>query len=333
MADGLLTSGLNWIDQQKQALKARFGLLADNPEEFARQLAAETQQRMGKGLLGEPKTAEEMASGKWINTPYGKQAIQAFSIAAPIAYHGSPYIFDKFDLSKVGTGEGAQAYGHGSYFAESPEVARGYQMALSGKAGQETTIGGKPIVDLYNKIYDKANKLPFKQAQLEYDKAAMLEKMMLDTPPSELVKYAKDIGSDPKVIQWLEKEIAPKTKVPGAFYKVDIPDTAAKTFLDWDKPLNQQPVEIQNALKNTAIPKDFTGSQIYDWVSKVAGAENKNKSAAASRWLNEQGIQGIKYLDQGSRMTNEGTRNFVVFDPNIVKILERNNQPVQGLLK
>ena len=79
MADGLLTSGLNWIDQQKQALKARFGLLADNPEEFARQLAAEQRQRAGVGLLGEPKTAEEMASGAWINTPYGRQAMEAGS--------------------------------------------------------------------------------------------------------------------------------------------------------------------------------------------------------------------------------------------------------------
>ena len=33
------------------------------------------------------------------------------------AYHGSPHAFDQFDLSKIGTGEGAQAYGHGMYLA------------------------------------------------------------------------------------------------------------------------------------------------------------------------------------------------------------------------
>ena len=32
------------------------------------------------------------------------------------AYHGSPYDFPAFDISKIGTGEGAQAYGHGLYF-------------------------------------------------------------------------------------------------------------------------------------------------------------------------------------------------------------------------
>jgi hypothetical protein len=41
-------------------------------------------------------------------------------------FHGSPHKFDKFDLSKIGSGEGAQAYGHGLYFAENPAVAKKY---------------------------------------------------------------------------------------------------------------------------------------------------------------------------------------------------------------
>jgi len=45
------------------------------------------------------------------------------------AYHGSPHDFDRFDMSKIGTGEGAQAYGHGLYFAESPAVAETYKGA------------------------------------------------------------------------------------------------------------------------------------------------------------------------------------------------------------
>jgi hypothetical protein len=79
MADGLLTQGLNYIDQQKQALAARLGLLMNNPQEFASQLGSEARQRAGVGLLGEPKTAQDMASGAWINSPYGQQAMQAGS--------------------------------------------------------------------------------------------------------------------------------------------------------------------------------------------------------------------------------------------------------------
>ena len=43
-------------------------------------------------------------------------------------YHSSPHDFDKFDLAKIGTGEGAQMYGHGIYAAENP--------AVSGQGGQ-----------------------------------------------------------------------------------------------------------------------------------------------------------------------------------------------------
>lgn len=39
------------------------------------------------------------------------------------AWHGSPHDFDKFDASKIGTGDGAQSYGSGLYFAEQKDVA------------------------------------------------------------------------------------------------------------------------------------------------------------------------------------------------------------------
>ena len=43
------------------------------------------------------------------------------------AYHGSPHDFDEFSTDAIGTGEGAQAYGRGLYFAESEDVARELQ--------------------------------------------------------------------------------------------------------------------------------------------------------------------------------------------------------------
>ena len=43
------------------------------------------------------------------------------------AWHGSPHKFDKFSMDQIGTGEGAQAYGHGLYFADEIDVAKGYQ--------------------------------------------------------------------------------------------------------------------------------------------------------------------------------------------------------------
>src|SRR5271166_4217056 len=59
--------------------------------------------------------------------------VQGNKLVAPgiRAFHGSPHEFEAFDLSKIGTGEGAQAYGHGLYFAGNEGVARSYRDALS----------------------------------------------------------------------------------------------------------------------------------------------------------------------------------------------------------
>ena len=46
-------------------------------------------------------------------------------------WHGSPRKFDKFDSSKIGTGEGAQSYGNGMYVAEQKAVGQEYAKRLS----------------------------------------------------------------------------------------------------------------------------------------------------------------------------------------------------------
>jgi hypothetical protein len=43
-----------------------------------------------------------------------------------IAYHGSPYNFDQFDINKVGSSEQGDKYGYGLYFALDKELAIWY---------------------------------------------------------------------------------------------------------------------------------------------------------------------------------------------------------------
>ena len=42
--------------------------------------------------------------------------------------------------------------------------------------------------------------------------------------------------------------------------------------------------------------------------------------------FNDSGIPGIRYLDGGSRSAGQGSSNFVAFDPEMIRILERNGQ-------
>lgn len=55
------------------------------------------------------------------------------------AWHGSPYEFDKFTTEKIGTGEGAQAFGWGLYFTDLRGIAEGYATAIS----TSKTTGGR----------------------------------------------------------------------------------------------------------------------------------------------------------------------------------------------
>jgi hypothetical protein len=61
------------------------------------------------------------------------------------AYHGSPYDFDRFDISKIGSGEGQQVYGHGLYFADKEGVAQRYRDALQKTVSPHLTLDGERV--------------------------------------------------------------------------------------------------------------------------------------------------------------------------------------------
>jgi hypothetical protein len=218
-----------------------------------------------------------------------------------IVWHGSPHKFDKFDSSKIGTGEGAQAYGHGLYLAESDDVAKMYR----------------------DKLTDPA----FKYAGMNDAKVRLNEKI------------AKRVeAADPKRAAALRAEIASLSEPGGALYKVDIPDEHIAKMLDWDKPLSEQAPEVQVGLKNSGLLKytdDYfkvnkktapTGADLHDFL-KYSGYDQWELSSKMA----DQGIPGIRYLDGGSRGTGQGTSNFVVFPGNegLLTILERNGQALR----
>src|SRR5271166_5742293 len=90
-------------------------------DEARAQLSAAGQYQWG------PETATMMVGG---GSPFAEAGAVGAAGGGIRAFHGSPYDFERFDLSKIGTGEGAQAYGHGLYFAENPRVAAEYRTNL-----------------------------------------------------------------------------------------------------------------------------------------------------------------------------------------------------------
>jgi hypothetical protein len=279
----------------------------------------------------------------------GKGAIKAF--------HGSPHDFDKFDTSKIGTGEGAQAYGHGLYFAEKEGTAKAYRDALGGS-----------LPDGWAQKYPESAR--------GYIRGVVGDIMSGKLTPEQGAKHVANANSPMRQYpsDQLAAELADGARLAkGRMYEVAI-DADPDQFLDWDAPLSQQSEHVQKAVGKAAkstkyeivdkslqnrpnflikVDGQVVGSSntreqaianaeemIESWSDPQETGQALYKQAAgfyapggptsqlpsqvqASQRLKEAGIPGIKYLDSGSRAAGEGSRNYVVFDDRLVSILKK----------
>lgn len=305
----------------------------------------------GRAAAGEPVTY-----GDALDT-MGMVSLGAMPFAKPQgalgansfkAYHGSPHDFDRFSMDKIGTGEGAQAYGHGLYFAEAEDVAKSYRDALSAPTSPVSVVARAADgaeIPWYQLSKDEQTLLGhLSDSGGDYEKA-------FATLPDVFVPQA--VGRKRAVLQSLqERGIVPGR--PGHMYEVQI-NADPDTFLDWDAPLSEQPANVQDVLRSFGAKPDDVGAAAYsragvrsfpvlgpDGRWGPGGATFEESLAIAggdaarvrrtldpsapnrSEGLRQAGIPGIKYKDAGSRGADgSGTRNFVVFDDSLIEILRK----------
>jgi len=351
---GLLSGVLPALYSASNKLQRNVNGLLDNPKNYLAGLLMDANTRAG-GLLDATNAATQessanMAAGRGLfqgpatNKLAGMLA-DAYGPAGLTVWHGSPHKFARFDASKIGTGEGAQAYGHGIYTAESPAVAQQYKTALQGKARSSfKTIKGETGTSGMER------------------EAADIAHMMQQYGPVEKGWLGREIGARglppeaAKLVRTYLKEPVDRL-TDGALYKIDLPDDAIARMLDWDKPLSGQAPGIQDAwgkflsskaglladksnrgalLKREGQFSDPTGKTLHDVLAEGLIGVGKPRpfnqvKAEATEMLRKQGIPGIRYLDGGSRGTGAGTSNFVVFPGNegLLQILERNGIPMR----
>jgi len=292
-------------------------------------------------------TLRGMEAQAWQQNPTGEfnRFMAGPAGMAPLGatvFHGSPHRFDKFDASKIGTGEGNQAYGHGIYFSENQAVGNLYSRVIEkGKSGWQADAYKNPVFgtiaeESLRKIPDDIlQRIEASWAANGPETAKKLAQLYFDknrgTPHSDAL-HELVFKAD-----WTAKR--------GNLYKVDLPDDQIAKMLDWDKPLSQQPENIRAAfdkvLSNDKVYQAWKTNGAYPHISgQVAyqrvvdtlgkahggtyGAQGA-QSAAASDAMKAAGIPGIRYLDQGSRAGGKGTSNYVVFPggENNLKILGR----------
>lgn len=272
-------------------------------------------------------------------------------MSTPIrAYHGSPHTFDRFDMSKIGTGEGAQAYGHGLYFAGNEKVAKGYRDDLTRELGRTSVwrdaTGKEFDLDKLRFLAESGDPAGFAASFLNQSGSVDdAIKYVMKYGPNAFVGGKAEYDATLKGLQQFKD--AGLAKVPGgSMYEVSL-RTSPERLLDWDKPLSQQPAGVREALSGALpaydvknwgglphafanktmieLPKgEVTGREAYILTRMGVNEENSRKAAAvASERLRDAGVPGIQYLDAGSRAAGDGSRNYVMFRDDIIDILKR----------
>lgn len=204
------------------------------------------------------------------------------------AYHGSPYDWDKVDMSMVGKGEGPLDEGFGFYASEQEGVGNWYR--------RHTT---------YLRRQHLAKQL---RVMREAGRASPMDP---HAPGQELEWHRKN-----QLARRLSEETGPllqrlQRQFPrGRTYELEV-DVPPSSLMDWDAPMSQQPevYEVVQRLTGGNVAPEAEGALAY---LQVAGGNIFDGATArmqrlASEKLFDNGIPGHRYAGGG------GQKNFVFY--------------------
>jgi len=202
-----------------------------------------------------------------------------------VAYHGSPYLFDKFSLDYVGEGVRAQWYGWGMYFSLDKNVARQYASNLYNASGEAR--------DRYNRLSAEAERLQHELSAAEESGDMAVADSLRAQLTEAKAAVDKTLPDHPRV------------------YDAEIPEDSvmvrAATTID------QQPEIVQQAFRNLLGDVDDSkkGRALYNELAKKLGSKK-----AASEALRNEGVLGLRYSNS---MDGECA---VVWDDKAIEIRE-----------
>jgi hypothetical protein len=262
-----------------------------------------------------------------------------------IAYHGSVANFNKFDLSKVGSGEGSQVYGWGVYLTNVKDTGRYYAATIALKhvsrdkdntykhiygylAGASSQVLRhmnddnylKKRVNVLNNLYDKYNK---------------------STGPvtKEKIKSAIDMVEKCETLEQLKNLITSyahkaASKYDRYVYTVDIPDekcifwnSTNKNFITKMYKLFSKKFDTSHVDINTVISFGDLFEKLRGWnkPSELKANGEIIPQKELSLYLYSLGYKGIK-VPTGNKRGGDGRGfNYVIFNSDDVKIVDQTN--------
>lgn len=244
-------------------------------------------------------------------------------------WHGTPHEFrgtranplGEFDISKLGTGEGAQVFGHGIYQAENERVAKGYRDDLSGGVtykGQVPAPGGTN--PSWHAVHSVAEHMEDRGTTAEQAIEAMIEAHNVGAANFMFEQR----GLRPDVVEANRKRSEFHMGVVDALQRLDPKDFAHQTgqlyeselhihpdhILDWDKPIEHQSQYVQDRLRDVTDQYKGTPHKTGEFVHAILANPTYRQAdkAQAARELLRRGIPGLRYLDNHSRRAAEEHR-------------------------
>lgn len=288
------------------------GIVRSTAQGLLQGITAPNQVRQGKL---DPMTGAMLTAGA---APVGGLLARAPAGAVGMnVFHGTPHKFapepgfpqGRPRLDKMGTGEGAQAYGPGFYSAEADDEATAFMRA-----------GKTRALDPRQSPYVLAKAA---LARFENDADAAVAELQALRDRSQGHMFRAKLARAIEGIKNREEGFSDN------LYKLDIPDADAAKLLDYDAPISQQPKVVQDAIDRLGFmpddPDKVAGGDVWYRMRRQLG---EDEAAAAMRGA---GVPGLRYKDAGSRGTDSasGTRNFVVWDQDVLdrtQMLQRNDE-------
>ena len=291
-------------------------------EERRANLASETEDvaREDQILLGVDNADGEMNTG---------------SVREHRVYHGSGADFDAFDHSHMGEGEGAQAYGWGTYVTEVEGIGRTYAIQNSKYAREYPVYNG----DSHGLSEGRINEILEVFLDGVSDETYILrawDDAMQWYSNEKNDDYAQSLVRDASLLNPSDISIAgSKTR---NLYTVEIPDDNGVNYLDWNghptesllkdvgsflesngfERVQDNPARYEKGESTVVLNPKATGADLYAELREALGSDKK-----ASQALAELGCIGIKYPADNMRGgRKDGAKNYVIFNENDAKITD-----------
>ena len=257
-------------------------------------------------------------------------------------WHGTPHDFPPtesnplgaFDMSKMGSGEGVQAYGYGHYLGEARKTGEAYRGQLAKKELiKEFEENAYLLQDAsHEEVFDAIADGHFSEENSSILKELMNEDWLGFDYPSQGINAA----FSPQRDRWdVSDKLTGMLDKKGSLYEVDI-DASLDEMMNWDLPLNQQSSNIKEKFKkatDSIYDRGYgqTATDLIDDSQKMEhiyhdlGTYGKMKPQGVSSLLDEHGIKGIQFDDGWSRGLGKesGTKNYVAFSDKILSIAKK----------